>query len=111
MTMPGHNDPTADPVTQQEQQSPISRRAALRGGAAAGLAGAALVATGTPALAAARPASRAESVRASADERAEETIVVHVRNLRTGELDIFRGTSQTRVHNAALAAQLARAGR
>ncbi len=109
--MSGHNDPAADPVTQQERQSPISRRAALRGGAAAGLAGAALVATGAPALAAVRPASRTESGRASADERADETIVVHVRNLRTGELDIFRGTTQTRVHNAALAAQLAGAVR
>jgi hypothetical protein len=111
--MSGHNDPAADPVTQQERQSPISRRAALRGGAAAGLAGAALVATGAPALASVRPASRTESGRASAsaDERADETIVVHVRNLRTGELDIFRGTTQTRVHNAALAAQLAGAVR
>jgi hypothetical protein len=109
--MSGHNDPTADPVTQQEQQSPLSRRAALRGGAAAGLAGAALVATGAPAMAAVRPASRKASERASEGEQSEETIVVHVRNLRTGELDIFRGTTQTRVHNAALAAQLARAGR
>lgn len=109
--MSGHIDPTADPATQQERQSPISRRTALRGGAAAGLAGAAIVATGAPALASARPASRPASGRASADERSEETIVVHVRNLRTGELDIFRGTTQTRVHNAALAAQLARASR
>ena len=109
--MSGHNDPAADPVIAQEQQSPISRRAALRGGAAAGLAGAALVAAGAPALAAVRPAGKPETGRASADERAEETIVVHVRSLRTGELDIFRGTTQTRVHNAALAAQLARAAR
>jgi hypothetical protein len=37
--------------------------------------------------------------------------VVHVRDLSTGEMDIFAGTSQTRRHDRALAAALARAMR
>ena len=46
--MSGHEDPAA-----QHQPSLISRRSALRGGAATGIAGAALLAAGGPALAAA----------------------------------------------------------
>ena len=45
--MSGHEDPAAAP---QEQPSLISRRSALRGGAATGIAGAALFAAGGPAL-------------------------------------------------------------
>jgi len=34
---------------------------------------------------------------------------VHVRNVRTGEMDVYRGTTYARVHDRALAARLARA--
>ncbi|HEX3489276.1 MAG TPA: hypothetical protein VHU92_08025 [Streptosporangiaceae bacterium] len=114
--MSGPDDLTAaTPVP--ASQGPISRRSVLRTAAGAGLAAGTLAATGVPALAAttrtaAHPAPRHG---AGADPHAEtgtdEPIVVHLRNARTGEIDIFRGTSQTRVHDHALAAQLIRASR
>jgi hypothetical protein len=113
--MSGHQDPAAAP---QEQPSLISRRSALRGGAAAGIAGAALVAAGGPALAAALPsrsaahdAARGAAAGAPAEPAAHaaEPVIAHVRDARTGEIDVFRGTSQTRLHDPALAALLIRA--
>lgn len=108
--MSGHEDPAAAP---QEQPSLISRRSALRGGAATGIAGAALFAAGGPALAAALPSRGAahDAARGAAEPavHAAEPVIAHVRNARTGEIDVFRGTSQTRLHDPALAALLIRA--
>jgi hypothetical protein len=120
MTMPGHEDLTAEHAPRHEQNEPgghdarLSRRTALRGVAAAGLAATALAATAGPALASSRPAT--DETAASRDEHAAgadsgEAIVAHVRNVRTGEIDVFRGTSQTRLHDPALAALLIRASR
>jgi hypothetical protein len=109
--MSGHDElAVAQP---QEPASRISRRSALRGTAAAGIAGAAIVAGGAPALAAVAAPSRgaARNAGAEPDAHAAEPIVAHVRNARTGEIDIFRGTSQTRLHDPALAAMLIRASR
>jgi hypothetical protein len=129
MTMPGHEDTAtaaelatraAELATRaEERQSGLSRRSALRTAATAGIAATALaatsatalVATSAPALAAARPA-RADGHggdRPGADSG--EPIVAHLRNARTGEIDVFRGTSQTRLHDPALAALLIRASR
>jgi hypothetical protein len=116
--MSGHEDLAAAPP--REQPSLISRRSALRGGAATGIAGAALVAGGGPALAAALPsrsaahdAARGAAAGGAAEPAAHaaEPIIAHVRNARTGEIDVFRGTSQTRLHDPALAALLIRASR
>ncbi|HEY2285176.1 MAG TPA: hypothetical protein VGH88_05480 [Streptosporangiaceae bacterium] len=111
--MSGHDELAAEP---QEHQSLLSRRTALRGGAAAGIAGAALVAAGGPALAAVVPSrgaahDAARGTAAEPDAHAAEPIIAHVRNARTGEIDVFRGTSQTRLHDPALAALLVRASR
>jgi hypothetical protein len=91
----------------------LSRRSVLRSAAGAGAAGLALTAlAGTPALAASRHARPAAPAQHRADEPAtEEAVVVHVRDLRTGQMDVYRGTSHVSVHNRELAAQLARAGR
>jgi hypothetical protein len=40
-----------------------------------------------------------------------EGVVVHVRDLRRGEMDVYRGTSHVRVTDRDLAARLARASR
>jgi hypothetical protein len=76
------------------------------------------VAAGGPAAqAAARPqddAAQAGGAQAGAEaEDAGEAgpVIAHVRNARTGEIDLFRGTSQVRVHDTALAAHLIRASR
>jgi hypothetical protein len=40
-----------------------------------------------------------------------EAVVVHVRDAATGEIDVFRGTTHTRVRDKDLAARLVRASR
>jgi hypothetical protein len=96
----------------------MSRRSVLRGAAgasAAALAGAAL--TGAPALAADRALQPATSARRRAsqlsatEQTASEAVVVHVRDLRTGQLDVYRGTNHVRIRDRQLAAQLARVSR
>ena len=93
----------------------------LRGAAgvgAAGLAAAAVASTAAPALAAPRPAtpagrpvpaSTAPSDAGPAD--AAEPVVVHLRDATSGEMDIFAGTSHTRLRDPDLAARLTRAVR
>ena len=92
-----------------------SRRSMLRGAAGIGAAGLAASAIGglaaAPAFAATDkpagdgPASAAHSENSDHAEAAEP-VVVHVRNARTGELDVFRGTSQFRLQDRDLAARL-----
>ena len=45
------------------------------------------------------------------DTDTSEQIVVHVRDAKSGEIDVFRGTSQTRLRDPELAARLVRASR
>jgi hypothetical protein len=96
-----------------------SRRAVLRAAAGAGAAGLAATAL-TRAAALAGSSSRADGTvgaRADADSAreldalpaADEAIVVHVRDAATGELDVFRGTSQVRLTDRQLAARIVRA--
>jgi hypothetical protein len=99
-----------------EEQSHLSRRSALRAAATAGIAATALGAMSVPAFASARPArsdhTGHDDARQQGDEAdTNEPIVVHVRNARTGEIDVFRGTNQSRLHDPALAALLVRASR
>ena len=106
------------------EDSGVSRRLMLKGAAGAGAAGIAATALGgmaVPASAAISSSSRTtsdlrgraedEAERAAADEAADETIVVHVRDAAAGELDIYRGTAQTRLVDRELAARLVRASR
>jgi hypothetical protein len=114
--MPGHDDsspPAGRTNDDLQDQQHLTRRSVLRGAAGAGVAGiaaTALAGTAMPAFAAAatRPAARgAKADRADADT--SEQIVVHVRDARSGEIDVFRGTSHARVHDPELAARLMRA--
>jgi hypothetical protein len=64
-----------------------------------------------PALAAhraSRPAAGAAHQEAAADG---DTLVVHVRDIRSGEMDVYRGTSHIRVTDRSVAGALARASR
>jgi hypothetical protein len=91
----------------------LSRRSVLRGAATAGAAGlavsglaAAAGATASPALAdAGRPAAPDQPAR----ELPAGPIVVHVRDARSGDIEVFFGTSQTRLRDQELAARIARA--
>ena len=87
----------------------LSRRSVLQGAATAGAAGLAATAMGAaagPALAATGPSSP----RSRGDVTTPSgPIVVHVRNATSGDIEVFSGTSQTRLRDAGLAARIARA--
>ena len=109
------------------QRAPVSRRAMLR--TAAGASAAGLVAGGAfaalPAAAAARPArsgpsgdrtgraaaSTTQDAAAYQGREDDGPLVIHVRDARTGEMDIFAGTTRTQLRDPELAARLARASR
>jgi hypothetical protein len=114
--MPSHDAMRApDPVPADRR---LSRRSLLRGSAVAGATGLAVTAMG----AVAGPA-RADSRRPSATERSatdvasgrdeaalpDGPIVVHVRDAKSGDIEVFSGTSQTRLRDQDLAARIARA--
>ena len=105
-------DRPAEGVAEGTQRPEPSRRSVLHG--AAGLAGAGLAATvmaGTlaaPASASAAPRTHpGRAARVSSDE----PVIVHVRDVRSGEMDVFAGTEQVRLHDPGLAAKLAQAVR
>ena len=89
------------------QRPDLSRRSVIRG--AAGLAGAGLAAgaiTGAmaaPAVAAARPARQAAGEASPAGP-----VIVHVRDVTSGEMDVFAGISHARLTDPGLAARLVR---
>jgi hypothetical protein len=96
----------------------LSRRSLLQGAATAGAAGLAATALGAaagPALAAssrppapAWPPTRPQGRGAPAGAAAGAgPIMVHVRDARSGDIEVFAGTSQTRVRDADLAARIA----
>ncbi len=106
------------------QSSPagrVSRRSLLQGAATAGAAGLAVTALGgalSPAAAASTRSSA--STRSAASTGAAATaggevkapagpIVVHVRNAKSGDIEVFSGTGQTRLRDTDLAARIARA--
>jgi hypothetical protein len=97
-----------------------SRRALVRGAAGAATVGAVAIASSGTAQAKtkATPESRpgaAGSVAAGADRAGhgapEETIVVHLRDARTGHLDLYVGDRHVQVFDRDLAARLAAAAR
>jgi nitrous oxide reductase len=106
--MPSHD-------AQHEPAERMSRRSLLQGAAAAGAAGLAVTALGAavrPAAAAASTAaaSTASSAPAHGGPKAPEgPIVVHVRNAKSGDIEVFSGTSQTSLRDKDLAARIARA--
>ena len=111
-----HPDPSADGSAEDAKHPGPSRRSVLYG--AAGLAGAGLAATaiGTLAVPAAASASTVSAPRAGNGEAAgapssAEPVIVHVRDLRTGEMDVFAGETTTRLHDPGLAARLVRSVR
>jgi hypothetical protein len=93
-----------------QKQPDLSRRSVIRG--AAGLAGAGLAAgaiTGAIAAPAAAAARSARAVaRATGDASRGEPVVVHIRDVKSGEMDVFAGTSHARLTDPGLAARLVR---
>jgi nitrous oxide reductase len=108
--MPSHD-------AQHEPAERMSRRSLLQGAAAAGAAGLAVTALGaavSPAAAAASTTSSTARTASSAPAHGDLTapegpIVVHVRNAKSGDIEVFSGTSQTSLRDKDLAARIARA--
>jgi len=108
--------------TQSATAMGVSRRSVIRGAATAGAAGLAATALGgvlSPAAAAStrsragtRPAAGARPAPAAAGREVKAPagpIVVHVRDAKSGDIEVFSGTSQTRLRDTDLAARIARA--
>lgn len=94
-----------------------SRRSVLRGAAGAGAAGLAMTALAGPAFASVRPArpsgeqaAKASGTQADAVTDGED-VVVHVRSVRSGEMDVYHGTTHVRLTDRDLALRLARASK
>jgi hypothetical protein len=113
--MPG-NDHSKERTDHPDAPSLPSRRLVL---GAAGVGAAGLAAGAFGGLAAARAATAAapatghsqagETGRADEQARTGEHVVVHVPAGADGDIDVYRGTSQTRLRDPALAARLRRA--
>ena len=111
MSSQSHPDQSADGPAGDAKHPGPSRRSVLYG--AAGLAGAGLAATamGTLAAPAAAAAAAPRAHPGRAAKGPAEPVIVHVRDLRSGEMDVFAGEAKTRLRDPALAARLARAAR
>jgi hypothetical protein len=115
MSSQANPDQSPDVSAEGARRPEPSRRSVLYG--AAGLAGAGLAATaiaGTltaPAAAAASAAPRAHPGRAAGVPGPAEPVIVHVRDLRSGEMDVFAGEATARLHDPGLAARLVHAVR
>jgi nitrous oxide reductase len=95
--------------SQDAQRAAMSRRSLLQGAATAGAAGLAVTAMGAAAPALAATASGAAPAADQAHDTAAGPIVVHVRDARSGDIEVFAGTSQTRLRDKDLATRIARA--
>jgi nitrous oxide reductase len=109
--MPSHD-------AQHEPAERMSRRSLLQGAAAAGAAGLAVTAFGAAVSPAAAAASTTSSAPARGDLKASAggdmkapagPVVVHVRDAKSGDIEVFSGTSQTSLRDRDLAARIVRA--
>ena len=97
--------PSKDAKGASEAGRRMSRRSLLQRAATAGAAGLAVTAVGAaPAFAATSKPSEHSAAQLPAGP-----ITVHVRDLKTGDIEVFSGTSQTRLRDKDLAARIARA--
>lgn len=88
----------------------LSRRSLLQGAATAGAAGLAVTAIGSAASPAFAATNRPAATENHSDVPAHAgPIMVHVRDAKTGDIEVFSGTSKTRLRDKDLAARIARA--
>ena len=101
---PGPGQPAA------RKQPDLSRRSVIRG--AAGLAGPAWPLAPSPErLPHQRPRRHGRPgplARAAGDASRGEPVIVHIRDVKSGEMDVFAGTSHARLTDPGLAARLVR---
>jgi hypothetical protein len=116
MSTQDHPDPSPDGSAEGTPRPEPSRRSVLYG--AAGLAGAGLAATaiaGTLAAPAAAASAvttpRAHPGQAAGVPNPADPVIVHVRDLASGEMDVFAGETTARLRDPGLAARLVHAVR
>ena len=97
--------------SQDAKRAGLSRRNLLQGAATAGAAGLAVTAMGAaaPALAASGTDTGSPPAADQGHHADAGPIMVHVRDARSGDIEVFAGTSQTRLRDKDLAARIARA--
>ena len=97
--------------SQDAKRAGLSRRNLLQGAATAGAAGLAVTAMGAaaPALAATGTDTGSPPAADQGHHADAGPIMVHVRDARSGDIEVFAGTSQTRLRDKDLAARIARA--
>jgi len=91
-----------------------SRRSVLRAAAGASAAGIAATTLGgmlTPASGSTRTGASAPTGSRAHDDDGATDVVLHVRDAASGEIDVFRGTTQIRLRDTDLAARVVRASR
>ena len=105
-------------VVPQRGPSRVSRRSLLRGAAGAGAVAVAAAAGAGGVVALTRPQTQTAPPAAKPVTMAEVPpnamagpLVVYLRDTTTGEMDVFAGTGQLRLHDPALVGQLLRAVR
>jgi nitrous oxide reductase len=101
--------PSQDAKSAPDQEGRMSRRYLLQGAAAAGAAGLAVTALGAGASPAFAAASGPAAESQGEAQAPAGPIVVHVRDAKSGDIEVFSGTSQTRLRDTDLAARIARA--
>ncbi|MGH3152400.1 MAG: hypothetical protein ACRDOB_16970 [Streptosporangiaceae bacterium] len=87
----------------------LSRRSVLAGAATAGAASLAVTAIGASAIGATASPALAATNAHSDPNVPSGPIVVHVRDAKSGDIEVFSGTSQTQLRDKDLAARIARA--
>ena len=114
MSTQTHPEHSPDGSAEGARRPEPSRRSVLYG--AAGLAGAGLAVTaiagtlGAPAAAAqVSAAPRAHPGQAAGVPSPAEPVIVHIRDLRSGEMDVFAGEATARLRDPGLAARIAHA--
>jgi hypothetical protein len=101
--------PNRDMNGTSDQEAGMSRRFLLRGAATAGAAGLAVAAIGVGASPALAATERPVAPQGNPQAQPQEPIVLHVRDAATGDIEVFSGTSSTRVRDKDLAARISRA--
>lgn len=104
---PDHQPEAADSPLAQIVQAPTSRRSLLRGGVGFGAIGLA-VAAGGGGVAAALLSSRSpgDATEPASDVASSGPIVIYIADPKSGEMDIFAGTSKTHARNQAMASMV-----
>ncbi len=111
--MPGQDYPdrrpeAADSPLAHIVKAPTSRRSLLRSGVGLGAIGLAVAAGGGGAAAALlSPHSQADATQSASDTTSSGPIVIYIADPKSGEMEIFAGTSKTHARNDAMASMAA----